>query len=161
MVETLVVSVDVGVVHMGLAVFVDGTLTEIGCRAVRKPVSVRGVEEVVFDPWPAMTLLLVERQVPRNAAAQKIMHYLEALAHGKGITFHAIDPKARRLLFAEGAKTDTYASRKRAAVEAARPMLLPTPELAETFESLPKKDDVADAILQARAWFVRHPPPTG
>lgn len=88
--------------------------------------------------------VVIERQPPRNAAAKKVEHWLELL-FGETHPVHVVNAQFKNV---RGA---TYRQRKKASVDAARSAM---PDAwRDMFEQAPKRDDLADAYVQARAFL--------
>ena len=166
----MLLSIDVGHKNLGVCCLVPGdddtgaldsihqwTLTSIlsGPRAVVDTMRSIGVEALL----PSIERIVVERQPGRNTSMVRLQHYLEMyfLMHDKQVDLQ--DGRVK-LQFAfttpfwgEGVFPETYHGRKKKAVEVVREWMRATnqPEdVVATFETSPKKDDLADCLLQVR-----------
>jgi len=177
MMSRRILSIDVGRKNLAMCVLAPGpdprgskdtiecwrVLDELptGATAVAKALHGSGV---LLPPWnDASTDVVVEQQPGRlNPSMVRMQHYIEMFFAAHGSDVYSFDAK-NKLTFAttmdawagiEGAWS--YAARKKAAVKTAAGFLAATKDAnagaLETFGASKKKDDLADALLQAMAF---------
>ena len=167
----MILSIDVGSRNLGLCVLQEGpdalgrddAILQWRVFELPAPVSSGVLCDVlaeVLDAWD-FEEVVIERQPGKNQLMQRIQHYCEMLFWCKGKRVTVIEA-SRKLSFA--AKTEwwpaeistekwTYRTRKSAAVKTVRAFLQNTGSVFEEFYgSCAKKDDLADALLQAMAY---------
>ena len=155
------ISVDVGSVNLGVALF-DEThrlvdIQHLNCTTVKRATVARScsdlqkrfsrfLSELEFTPL----LGLIEQQPRRNMKTKVLSHCIQVMLLQAGIKkIRFISPKLKLGL----PHKTTYYQRKKMAVKRAADFLRKGKyeALLKTFSNLKKKDDVADAILQAVA----------
>jgi hypothetical protein len=155
-----VLSIDVGRRNMACAIldaatkevtFVkQGLVANDSCAAVA----------AFFEDLPAFDVIVLERQPGQNVRMCRLQHYIEMLHFKDGVPLTVFDPR-KRLEFAFASEwwpektpfPKTYYTRKQAAVKTCRVFLENTNQTVKEFDSAAKKDDVADAIVQALAFM--------
>lgn len=116
-------------------------------------------------------LVLVERQPSRNPSMKRLEAFLEMYFAKDGKVVRLVDPRRKLDFAAQSPYWDadaaggpwTYHRRKKLAVAAAAKFLdahPQDPEVERAFRDAPKKDDLADSLLQALA-FSSSPAPRG
>lgn len=113
-----------------------------------------------FDGLPPFDAVVLERQPGANVRMCRLQHYIEMLYHARNVPVHVFDPRKRLEFCAKSSwwppKTPfpkTYYTRKQSAVRTCRIFLEATGQTVHQFEVAAKKDDIADAIMQAMAYF--------
>jgi Poxvirus A22 protein len=155
-----VLSVDVGRRNMACAI-VDGSTLAV-THAKQGAVANDSCAAVVdfFADLPAHDAVVMERQPGPNVRMCRLQHYVEMMYYMRGVPLTVFDPR-KRLEFAFGsrwwpAKTPfpkTYYTRKQAAVGTCREFLAATGQTVTAFDAAAKKDDLADAVVQALAFL--------
>lgn len=163
----MILSIDVGSRNLGVCVLA-GTQNDIRLWKVIElpiPLTAKGVADTVQEnvrEWiDEVETVVIERQPGKNLLMQKVQHFCEMMFHCLGK--HVIIMEARaKLTFASKTpwwprdvetKKWSYYQRKSAAVKTVRAFLTAThSEFLSFFDSCPKKDDLADALLQAMAF---------
>jgi hypothetical protein len=115
-----------------------------------------------FDPaYRGPFEIVVEKQMAANPTAVRLQSYIEMLFFSRGWMVYASEPRTKfdgpvgigLAAREELASANTYYKRKALAVEIARRFVSADPgnvlEWSEAFESAPKKDDLADALMHA------------
>jgi hypothetical protein len=164
----MILSIDVGSRNLGLCVVgAEKQLRHWKLVELPTPLTAKGVSETLeksIQDWDFETVV-IERQPGKNMAMQRVQYYCEMLFHCLGKEVVLMEARAK-LVFASKtswwpedipiAKKWSYYTRKTAAVKTVRAYLKETnSEFATYFESCPKKDDLADALLQALTWLVK------
>lgn len=116
------------------------------CEAVSKILS--------QEDFSACDRVIIEQQMSKNMRAQRLSQHVWTW-------FSLMYPETKPTFISARVKTDrglSYAQRKKVAVESARNILT---ERGDDFHldymsSLPKQDDVADALIQMHTWFNKH-----
>jgi hypothetical protein len=157
-----VLSIDVGSRNLGLCVLGPNTTIEhwqlLELPTPLTPHNMCEAMAKVLDEWTYDTVV-IERQPGKNHLMQRIQHYCEMLFHCRGKPVVIMDARAKLLHAAKTVwwpseiditKKWSYRTRKTAAVKTVRTFLEATHSpFAQFFNQCPKKDDVADALLQA------------
>ena len=161
----MLLSIDVGTKNMGVAVvdtegptgprLVDFAL--LCCCTVKKPTIERTCRDVfrALTAWLEIcryeiTTCMIEAQPRKNCRTKVLSHCIQTLMLARGCASVVFVSPKKKLK----TKYSRYADRKKAAVEAATRVVALYPDLYPRFCALPKKDDVADAILQTQLDFL-------
>jgi len=153
----MILSVDVGSVNMGIVLLkkvlgkyelVD--LRVLRCTTIKKATIARACSDMFETLEEAIGSLdikeaLIEQQPPRNTKTKVLSHCLQIYLLTKGVRCIRFCSPRNKL---PGPKLRTYAERKKKAVALASRYLIPTVFYTK-FCAMEKKDDVADALLQA------------
>ena len=160
----MILSIDVGTKNMGIAVVDDSAgprlvdFALLCCCAVKKPTIERSCRDVFraltawLDAHAGLEIdaCLIEAQPRKNCRTKVLSHCIQVLMLGRGCAaVKFVSPKKKLKV-----KYKKYSDRKKAAVAEAAKIVALFPELYPRFCALPKKDDVADAILQTQLDFL-------
>jgi hypothetical protein len=162
-----VLSIDVGITNLGYC-FLESDSKEIlewklitvkgssvdPCKAVKSTLDAEGV------PSEPPDVILVERQPGRNKAMLKMeayihMYYVARYADARIELYSAVHKLRDTGVENHGRGKGKYAARKKASVALAAAFLKDHPQNEQvvlTFEKTKKKDDLADAFLQALSY---------
>lgn len=172
---TMLLSFDVGVRNLGYAVLApEGYVAHAGTVTIKPRVNrvvdtIRTVRELVAtltaiaEPYSLQTVL-VEKQLHRNPSMRVVQAILQSYFCILFPRTKVLEYSPKKKLRGEG-KCKSYHARKKRAVELVLARLDATQGNSEAYASiraLKKKDDAADAILQAWAYLDvdRHAPET-
>ena len=173
-----VLSIDVGQKNLGLCVVRPGPCVgedriEFWAVVNTDVVSAPGVLATlqragIMDRLPSITHAVIERQPGRNPTMCRIQHWLEAFLVMRDVPVH-VQNSALKLRFAattpfwggatatpQSGKPFTYHARKKLSVETTRAFLAATAQdqaWTDVFARARKRDDLADALLQALAYW--------
>jgi hypothetical protein len=157
----IVVSIDVGTRNLACCTYdsdakriLDWQLLDIG--RTTEPCT-RLFEVMNAIPFQKCDSVVIERQPGRNKGMLRMEAYLHMYFVAKNIAPKVLLYHARNKLLDTGMENrgrdrDMYSARKKASVELTRSFLHDhpqTPAINKTFETSKKKDDLADALLQA------------
>jgi hypothetical protein len=171
---SLVVSIDVGSRNLGLCVLelqLNDTndtaklldLCVLQCTSVKRATIARACTDLfkALDSygvggrgWGDVAVVLIERQPPRNTKTKVLSHCLQMYAMQRGVRVEFCSAKLKLKSVGRSSKY-SYTDRKKKAVELASRYLIGTPFYTQ-FAGMRKKDDAADALLQALARYNVH-----
>lgn len=122
----------------------------------------RGMQEIIRQT----DIVLVEKQPGRNKTMVRIEAYIHMyfVANGKKVVLYSARNKlARTECSFKGKGKDNYNLRKKASVSLAREFISSEPtkqrqDIIDVFTKSKKKDDLADALLQALSYAKWEPP---
>lgn len=153
------ISIDVGFRNIGIAIFNGDKklkgLEHVTCCTVAKPSLSKACADLqrvfgaflkTLDPLPSEAL--IELQPRKNIKSKTLSHCVQVMLLGAGIkTVKFVSAPKKGLPL----KT-TYYGRKQCAIAAASKFLIGS-KFYEPFCRLKKKDDVADALVQALKYY--------
>ena len=162
-----ILSIDVGRKSLGVCILCPAADTVLAWRvleiagAVDAP-GVRACMESIVHHGLGVEHVVIERQPAKSMIMQRIQHYCEMLYTCMGKNVVVMPAKAKLVHAATTAwwpagtpvTTATYRARKAAAVATAAAFVRERESSAQWqafFEASPKRDDLADALLQALA----------
>lgn len=101
-------------------------------------------------------LVVVETQLGKNPKMKRLEHWIEMYCAMKNVPYHSFHAREKLRYACPDTKKMTYAQRKKASVHAVQSFLASNaqPDTIQTvFSTAPKKDDLADSLLQALAFY--------
>ena len=157
----MLLSIDVGTRNLGVCLLdKDNNIVEweVGsipkfhadgfCQAVMKHLDGR--------PWiKDADVVLIERQPPKNKAMKRMEAYLEAYCVLSGCPLVMCYNASNKVPDCPGKGKKAYRKRKNVGIERAEVYINETkqdPKWIELFEKSPKKDDLADSLLQGLSY---------
>lgn len=173
---TKVLSIDVGVRHLGLC-FIEAPNTILRWKEIEvtgKPVDSSLVASALTQAlagWERPDMVVIERQPGKSVVMSRVQNFCEMYAYCRlSEKVSLMEPKTKLVWASKTAwwpnnisldkKKWTYRERKTAAILCATSFLQHTQQLEwlHMFRGAPKRDDLADALLQglSRLAFLKH-----
>lgn len=150
-----ILSLDPGQRHLALCI-IESTTRQIDLWTLVKldtltPMDVKEHLDAILEPH-TYAIVLIERQPPRNHSMTKLECWLHMYFVMSGHPVRLVHA-SNKIGYEKGR---TYYQRKKASVATLREYMETHPQsskMCDVFENAPKKDDLADCVLQALAYI--------